>query len=38
MFACPATEDLFRLRIDQMIDLHHSLAAAPNRQERLGLS
>ncbi len=26
MFACPVTEDFFRSRIDQMIDLRHPLA------------
>lgn len=26
MFACPATEDFFRARLDQMIDLRHPLA------------
>lgn len=26
MFACPATDDFFRLRIDHMIDLRHPLA------------
>ena len=31
MFACPATEDFFRLRIDQMIDLRHPLAVLASR-------
>ena len=26
MFACPATDDFFRSRVDQMIDLCHPLA------------
>ena len=26
MFACPATDDFFRSRIDHMIDLRHTLA------------
>ncbi len=31
MFACPATDDFFRARIDQMIDLRHSLAVLASR-------
>jgi len=31
MFTCPATEDFFRLRIDQMIDLRHPLAVLASR-------
>lgn len=31
MFACPATDDFFRSRIDQMIDLHHPLAVLASR-------
>jgi hypothetical protein len=31
MFACPATEDFFRLRLDQMIDLRHPLAVLASR-------
>jgi IS5 family transposase len=31
MFACPATEDFFRARLDQMIDLRHSLAVLSSR-------
>ena len=31
MFACPATDDFFRARIDQMIDLRHSLAVLSSR-------
>jgi IS5 family transposase len=31
MFACPATEDFFRSRIDQMIDLRHPLAVLASR-------
>ena len=26
MFACPATDDFFRVRLDHMIDLRHPLA------------
>jgi len=29
--ACPATEDFFRARLDQMIDLRHSLAVLSSR-------
>ncbi|TCT00009.1 hypothetical protein EDC36_101284, partial [Tepidimonas ignava] len=31
MFACPATEDFFRARLDQMIDLRHPLAVLASR-------
>lgn len=31
MFSCPATEDFFRSRIDQMIDLRHPLAVLASR-------
>lgn len=31
MFACPATEDFFRSRIDHMIDLRHPLAVLASR-------
>ena len=31
MFACPATDDFFRARIDQMIDLRHPLAVLASR-------
>lgn len=31
MFVCPATEDFFRLRLDQMIDLRHPLAVLASR-------
>ena len=31
MFACPATDDFFRSRIDHMIDLRHSLAVLASR-------
>ena len=31
MFACPATDDFFRSRIDHMIDLRHPLAALSSR-------
>jgi IS5 family transposase len=31
MFACPATDDFFRLRIDHMIDLRHPLAVLASR-------
>src|SRR5690606_30988425 len=31
MFACPATDDFFRDRIDQMIDLRHPLAVLASR-------
>ena len=31
MFACPATDDFFRSRIDQMIDLRHPLAVLSSR-------
>ena len=31
MFACPATEDFFRARLDQMIDLRHPLALLASR-------
>ena len=31
MFACPATDDFFRSRIDQMIDLRHPLAVLASR-------
>ncbi len=31
MFACPATEDFFRSRIDQMIDLGYPLAVLASR-------
>jgi hypothetical protein len=31
MFACPATNDFFRARIDQMIDLNHPLAVLAYR-------
>ena len=31
MFACPATEDFFRARLDQMIDLRHPLAVLSSR-------
>ena len=37
MFACPATDDFSRSRIDHMIDLRHSLAVLASRmpwQER----
>jgi hypothetical protein len=30
-FACPATDDFFRLRIDHMIDLRHPLAVLASR-------
>ena len=33
MFACPATEDFFRARLDQMIDLRHPLAVLPPASE-----
>ncbi len=31
MFTCPATDDFFRARIDQMIDLRHPLAVLASR-------
>lgn len=31
LFACPATEDFFRSRIDHMIDLRHPLAVPASR-------
>lgn len=31
MFSCPATDDFFRARIDQMIDLRHPLAVLSSR-------
>jgi hypothetical protein len=31
MFACPATDDFFRSRIDHMIDLRHPLAVLASR-------
>ena len=31
MFACPATDDFFRSRIDQMIDLRHPLTVLASR-------
>jgi IS5 family transposase len=31
MFACPATDDFFRARIDQMIDLRHPLSVLASR-------
>ena len=31
MFTCPATDDFFRSRIDQMIDLRHPLAVLASR-------
>jgi IS5 family transposase len=31
MFACPATDDFFRARIDHMIDLRHPLAVLSSR-------
>ena len=31
MFACPATDDFFRARLDQMIDLRHPLAVLASR-------
>ena len=31
LFACPATEDFFRSRIDHMIDLRHPLAVLASR-------
>ena len=31
MFACPATDDFFRSRIHQMIDLRHPLAVLASR-------
>lgn len=31
MFSCPATDDFFRARIDQMIDLRHPLAVLASR-------
>ena len=31
MFACPAIDDFFRSRIDQMIDLRHPLAVLASR-------
>lgn len=31
MFACPATDDFFRSRIDHMIDLRHPLAVLSSR-------
>lgn len=31
MFTCPATDDFFRSRIDQMIDLRHPLAVLSSR-------
>ncbi len=31
MFACPATDDFFRARIDQMIDLRHPLTVLASR-------
>src|SRR5690554_2941900 len=31
MFACPATDDFFRARIDQMIELRHPLAVLASR-------
>jgi IS5 family transposase len=30
-FACPATDDFFRSRIDHMIDLRHPLAVLASR-------
>lgn len=34
MFACPATDDFFRSRIDHMIDLRHPLAVLASRMPR----
>ncbi len=34
MFACPATDDFFRSRIDHMIDLRHPLAGLASRSMR----
>lgn len=31
LFACPATDDFFRSRIDHMIDLRHPLAVLASR-------
>ncbi|MFT0533751.1 hypothetical protein ACMHYJ_13140 [Castellaniella hirudinis] len=31
MLSCPTTDDLFRARIDQMIDLRHPLAVLASR-------
>ena len=31
IFTCPATDDFFRARIDQMIDLRHPLAVLASR-------
>ena len=31
MFACPATDDFFRSRIDHMIDLRHPLTVLSSR-------
>nr|WP_226858556.1 hypothetical protein [Diaphorobacter aerolatus] len=31
MFACPATDDFFRSRIDHMIDVRHPLAVLASR-------
>ena len=31
MFACPATDDFFRIHIDHMIDLRHPLAVLSSR-------
>ena len=31
MFACPATDDFFRSRIDHMIDLRHPLSVLASR-------
>ena len=35
MFACPATDDFFRSRIDQMIDLRHPLAVLSSRMKNV---
>jgi hypothetical protein len=37
MFACPATDDFFRSRIDQMIDLRHPLAVLASRMPWQGI-
>lgn len=31
MYACPATDDFFRARLDHMIDLNHPLAVLASR-------
>lgn len=38
MFACSATNDLFRSRIDHMIDLRHPLAVLAAHMRRAGVA